>query len=251
MDIDIHTELINDGRPWIITINGNISSLKTTFMELLTSLVKISIEYISLSEDISLDKPIVETVYEPVERWINDGWLEKFYSDPNKYEEEFQGYVNDTIIEEFEKVLEKKPLVILIERDILSRVVIFGNNLKTTNKEAYDRIHKNCYDRINKYPIYKHITMDSTPLSCKKRKEHRMRRGESNIDIGYLGGIDIRTMDYFNKFDNHYNIKLDNEVGVHPSVLCDQAFGIINKLMIDIKNHIKINKITDNYIQNG
>jgi|APSaa5957512622_1039677.scaffolds.fasta_scaffold24206_2 deoxyadenosine/deoxycytidine kinase len=239
MDDNIHNESINDGRPWIITINGNISSLKTTFMELLTSLVKISMEYIVLSENISLDKPIVETVYEPVERWITDGWLEKFYSNPDKYEEEFQEYVNDTIIEEFEKVLAKKPLVILIERDILSRVVIFGSNLEKTNKIAYDRIYKSCYDRISRYPIYKHITMDSTPISCKKRKEHRLRRGESNIDIGYLNGIDDKTMGYFNKFSNHYNIKLDNEVGVHPSVLCDQAFGIINMLIADIKNHIK------------
>lgn len=239
MNTSEHKNILDDGRPWIITINGNISSLKTTFMELLTSLVKISIEYIVLSENISLKQPIVETVYEPVERWINDGWLEKFYSDPIKYEDEFQEYVNDTIIEEFDKVVAKNPLVILIERDILSRVVIFGNNLKKSNKEAYDRIYNSCYNRINKYPIYKHITMGSTSESCKKRKEYRLRRGESNIDIGYLDGINDRTMSYFNEFENHYNIKLDNDVGVHPSVLCDQAFGIINKLILDIKNHIK------------
>ena len=242
MEVNTYNEILDDGRPWIITINGNISSLKTTFMELLTSLVKISIEYIVLSENISLNKPIIETVYEPVERWISDGWLEKFYSDPDKYEEEFQEYVNDTIIEEFEKVLAKKPLVILIERDILSRVVIFGHTLKVTKETAYNRIYTNCYNRISKYPIYKHITMGSTPLSCKKRKEHRMRRGESNIDIGYLDGIDIRTVSYFNQFANHYNIKLDNEIGVHPNVLCNQAFDIINNLIIDIKNTLNPNK---------
>ena len=239
MNDNIDKGNIDDGRPWIITINGNISSLKTTFMELLTSLVKISIEYIVLSENISLDKPIVDTVYEPVERWMNDGWLEKFYSDPNKYEEEFQEYVNDTIIEEFDKVLAKKPLVILIERDILSRVVIFGKNLKKTKREAYDKIYNKCYNKIHKYPIYKHITMESTPSSCKKRKDHRLRRGESNINIDYLNGINEQITKYFSDFSNHYNIKLNNEIGVHPQVLCDQAFGIINMLISDIKEFIR------------
>ena len=170
----------------IISIEGNIGSGKTTFIEFLKTMW--------------VDKNIV-FIKEPVDEWEKikdyDGKtiLEKFYDDQERYSFSFQMMAYISRLKLLKEAVENNPnSLIITERSLYTDKLVFAKMLYDNKKIEHINylIYLKWFDTFSKdYPLNKIIYIQTNSLICYKRIETRSRQGENNISLDYLVSCDL------------------------------------------------------------
>ena len=131
---------------------------------------------------------------EPVESWMNEGWLEKYYSNISKFASSFQIRIilshikQKNEIEEINRGQESKNIVNISERSAITTLNVFSKMLVADGvlDEIEFKLHEQMIEMFNykKPDVLVYLNID--PEIALRRNLKRMRNGESNIQIEYL-----------------------------------------------------------------
>lgn len=220
----------------IITIDGNIGSGKTTFIN---KLKEYSIQY-NIQNIIFLE--------EPVDQWSqvsvnNITILEAFYTNPTRYAFSFQmlAFISRLVL--FLDAIRNNPdSIIISERSILTDKYIFAKMLYDNgNIDEYSyKIYNLWFEYfINKLPKHKHIYLYSDPSNTIKKIIKRQRPGESNINIDYLNQCHEYHEEMF--IDNN---KLLTKLNIDKYILGTDEYEMLVLSILEIltQKEKKINK---------
>ena len=131
---------------------------------------------------------------EPVESWMNEGWLEKYYSNISKFASSFQIRIilshikQKNEIEEINRGQESKNIVNISERSAITTLNVFSKMLVADG--VLDEIEFKLHEQMIEMFKYKKpdmlVYLNIDPEIALRRNLKRMRNGESNIQIEYL-----------------------------------------------------------------
>lgn len=170
----------------IISIEGNIGSGKSTFVNLLK-------KYCSQFNELD-----IIFIQEPVEEWISmtdtDGQniLQKFYADQSRWSYSFQ---MNAFITRAKKILEhyteKTNKIIILERSVETDRKIFATLLKESGKitEMEWKLYNQWYEWLtNVFPIIpnKYIYLKAKYEISFERMKKRCRKEEDIVPIEYI-----------------------------------------------------------------
>ena len=198
----------------IISIEGNIGSGKSTFLEHLKQHYK--------------DNDNIVFLREPVDEWekIKDcngnTMLQKFYADQQTYAFAFQmmAYISRlAILREAIKKNKDKDIIIITERSLYTDKYVFAKMLYDQGKieEASYQIYKHWFDEFAKdFPIGNVIYVNAEPQKCYERIHKRARLGEEIIPLAYLEDCHKYHEDFLheNKDFNVNKIILDGNIDI-------------------------------------
>lgn len=164
----------------IISIDGNIGSGKSTFLNILKN---------KYSDQFYFAK-------EPVDEWLDVNgvnFLEKFYQDKKRWGYTFQNYAYITRIKELMNGINSDKNIIITERSIYTDKYIFAEMLK--DDEFMTKFELDLYNTwFNQFDIkingqiYIRTELDN----CYDRIQNRNRDGENTIDKNYLCNLELR-----------------------------------------------------------
>ena len=167
----------------LFTIEGNIGSGKSTFLDSLKN---------NLKEVYGI--PVIY-IPEPVKEWEEiksiDGknMIELFYEDQNKYAFSFQMMAYITRLHYLREEISKYPKCIFIsERSLMADYHVFAQMLYESGHislENYQIYKKWFWEFIKDIPVTGIIYLKTTPELCFERCNNRARKGES-ISLEYL-----------------------------------------------------------------
>jgi len=164
----------------IVSIQGNIGSGKSTFVE------KMKLHHLT-------DKKVC-FLQEPVDQWndIRDSsgktMIEKYYKNQNKYAFSFQMMAYISRLSILEDALDKDYDYIITERSLLTDCNVFAKMLYDDDKieDVEYQIYKKWFSHfIKKFPIEKQVYIKTTPKISHQRVLKRSRKGEE-IELSYL-----------------------------------------------------------------
>ena len=131
---------------------------------------------------------------EPVNSWMNEGWLEKYYSNISKFASSFQMRIilshiqQKNEIEEINCGQESTNIVNISERSAITTLNVFSKMLIADGilDEIEFKLHEQMIEmfKYKKPDILIYLNID--PEIALRRNLKRMRNGESNITIEYL-----------------------------------------------------------------
>jgi deoxyadenosine/deoxycytidine kinase len=170
----------NATHPRIVSIEGNIGSGKSTFLEHLRTIYK--------------DDPTIGFVPEPVDIWdtVKDSngktILEKYYSDQKKYAFSFQMMAFISRLTILREAIRSDYKVIIIERSIYTDAEVFAKMLFDDQK--IEDIEYNIYMKwfvefTHDLPPIDIVYVRADPDICLQRVLKRSRQGEE-IPLEYL-----------------------------------------------------------------
>lgn len=131
---------------------------------------------------------------EPVDSWMNEGWLEKYYSNISKFASSFQMRIILSHIQQKNKIEEincgqkSTNIVNICERSAITTLNVFSKML--VKDGVLDDIEFKLHEQMIEMFKYKKpdmlIYLNIDPEIALMRNLKRMRNGESNIQIEYL-----------------------------------------------------------------
>lgn len=165
--------------PVIISVEGNIGSGKSTFVEFLKQ---------NMPNAIFLQEPVDE--WNQVMDHTNETILTKFYKNQTKYSFAFQMMAYISRLALLKKTVERSPpdQVIITERCLNTDREVFAKMLYDSGMIEEVEYHiylKWFYNFQSDYPIAKYLYLQTDPEVANTRVLKRNRSGE-NISIGYL-----------------------------------------------------------------
>ena len=170
----------------IISIEGNIGSGKSTFLQFL--------------KEKFADNENVIFLREPVDEWesIKDGngktMLCKFYENSERYSFSFQMMAYISRLSIILEALKKNPKMIITERCLLTDKHIFAKMLYDDNKmeDVEYQIYNKWFNEFNKQVQLSNIVyIETDPVKCYQRIKTRAREGEDGIPLEYLEKCDL------------------------------------------------------------
>jgi len=155
-----------------VVIDGSIGSGKTT---VLLNLKKI------------LDPNLYHFYEENVSSWMEEGWLQKYYSNIPKYAASFQTRVLLSHIEQRQNI-KSKDVVNIFERSGITTVNIFSKMLVEDGilDQLEMDLHKQILDTFNYEKPDLLIYLNTNPELSYERLLKRSRNGEIGITLDYL-----------------------------------------------------------------
>ena len=143
---------------------------------------------------------------EPVESWMNEGWLEKYYSNISKFASSFQIRIilshiqQKNEIEQINYSQKTSNIVNICERSAITTLNVFSKML--LDDGVLDEIEMKLHELMIEMFKYKRpdvlIYLNIDPEIALTRNLKRMRNGESNIKIEYLRKLNQA---YLNELD--------------------------------------------------
>ena len=131
---------------------------------------------------------------EPVESWMNEGWLEKYYSNISKFASSFQIRIilshiqQKNEIEQINAEQKSENIVNICERSAITTLNVFSKMLVADG--VLDEIELKLHEQMIEMFKYKKpdvlVYLNIDPEIALQRNLKRMRNGESNIQIEYL-----------------------------------------------------------------
>lgn len=131
---------------------------------------------------------------EPVESWMNEGWLEKYYSNISKFASSFQIRIilshiqQKNEIEQINSEQKSENIVNICERSAITTLNVFSKMLVADG--VLDEIELKLHEQMIEMFKYKKpdvlVYLNIDPEIALQRNLKRMRNGESNIQIEYL-----------------------------------------------------------------
>jgi deoxyadenosine/deoxycytidine kinase len=208
----------------ILSIEGNIGSGKSTFIQKLKTICNDEIEFIT----------------EPVDEWTNTfaddvNMLEGFYKNPKNRSALFQVYVLYTRLKKMIDIIYNSNKKIFI----IERTPPFADyhcftllNREIGNIDSYGFIvYKGLYDFvISSFECLKpdfYIYLYLSPGLCIKRIQERNRDEESKVSLEYLKGLHDRHNDWL--------LNLNNTITINSESNFRDDFDILWSLYMKIK----------------
>ena len=186
-----------------ITIEGNIGVGKTTLLK------KLENNY--------------NVIFEDVDTWKNEGWIEKYYKNTSKYAMGFQMRVLYSHLQSEHKFKE----INIIERSCNTLCNIFGKLLlddNTLDQIEFDLCKKFSFDYS--WDINHIIYLQSSPEVCFERISNRNRKGEENIPFDYIKRLHNEHENTYKNTKNVYIINANNDI----DTIYNDVNYILNKL---------------------
>jgi deoxyadenosine/deoxycytidine kinase len=166
---------------FIISIEGNIGSGKSTFLSYLKENSSSKIVFVK----------------EPVDEWeqIRDGKtnetiLQKFYKDQEKYSFSFQMMAFISRFSILRETVRNNPSAIIIterclytDKYVFAKMLFEMKNIEDVNYQIYNKWFE---EFASEFPINKIIYIKANPEICFERIKKRNRLGESVIPLDYL-----------------------------------------------------------------
>lgn len=168
----------------IVSIEGNIGSGKSTFLENLKKHYKENEHIVFLRE------PVDE--WEKIKDKNGNTMLQKFYADQEKYSFAFQmmAYISRlSILRDVIKQNKDKDIIIITERSLYTDKYVFAKMLYDQGKieEVTYQIYLHWFDEFAKdYLVSNVIYVNADPQKCYDRIHKRARPGEEIIPLSYL-----------------------------------------------------------------
>jgi len=212
---------------FIISIEGNIGSGKSTILELLKEECKKMYDIIFLQEPVSEWNQITDNSGQTI--------LSKFYENQEKYSFAFQMMAYISRLSLLKKTIKEHPgAIIVTERCLETDRHVFAKMLYDSGKieEVEYKIYLRWFDDfIEEVKINKMIYLKTLPETSYYRIAKRSRDGESSISLDYLISCDI------------YHQSMIDNIGIETMVInCDddieQNSKIMEKWIDKIKNFI-------------
>jgi len=165
-----------------IVIDANIGAGKTTLIK-------------NLKDSLKSNDDIVYNFFEEnVSSWMEEGWLQKYYSDIPRYAASFQTKVLLSHIQQKKEITEinknqsHKTIVNICERSAITTVNIFSNML--INDGSMDKLELGIHRQLLEMFEYGKpdllIYLDVKPDMAYERLKKRSRTGECSISLEYL-----------------------------------------------------------------
>jgi len=223
-------------RPYIVSIEGNIGSGKTTLIHELECFLKPEADKLGSSE-----KKYV-FLREPLDIWnsikdnkTDENILQKYYKEPTKYALSFQIMAYMTFHQRLVDAIKDadEDTVIICERSMESSRNIFAKMLHEQGviDDVNYQILEMFYEKMELIPVDAIIYLDVDVKTSSERIKQRGRKGEENITTEYLE----KCHDYYKKW--------------LLSMKTNQNEKLIPVLMLDNKNNCDaINRI-ESFIQ--
>jgi len=165
-----------------IVIDANIGAGKTTLLKLLQKNL------------VNTDSIVYNFFEENVESWMNEGWLEKYYSNIPKYASSFQTRVLLSHIQQRKKIMElnssqtQEVIVNICERSAITTVNVFSKML--VEDGFLDQMEMDVHSQILEIFNYEKpdllIYLNTIPGLAHQRLKNRSRNGECKISLEYL-----------------------------------------------------------------
>jgi deoxyadenosine/deoxycytidine kinase len=168
----------------IVSIEGNIGSGKSTFLENLKK------HYKNQEHIVFLREPVDE--WEKIKDTNGNSMLQKFYADQKTYSFAFQmmAYISRlAILRDTIRKNTGKNIIIITERSLYTDKYVFAKMLYDQGKieEVTYQIYLNWFDEFAKdFPISNVIYVNAEPQKCYERIHKRARLGEEIIPLSYL-----------------------------------------------------------------
>ena len=171
--------------PFTISLEGNISSGKSTFLNILSK------------KSGFLNGKKIKIIREPVDLWMKcyDGHslFSKFSEDPKRWSYIFQQYVFMTMYLSYVESINKEYDIIIFERSVhSSKHIFFELFYEMGNIDVVEHgIYVDIFDRVcNRINIDLYVYLDVNANLCFNRLKKRNRNNENNLTVEYLEKID-------------------------------------------------------------
>jgi thymidylate kinase len=166
---------------FIISIEGNIGSGKSTFLSYLKENCSSKIIFVK----------------EPVDQWeqirdreTNETMLQKFYKDQKMYSFSFQMMAFISRFSILRETVRQNPSAIIIterclytDKYVFAKMLFEMKNIEDINYQIYNQWFE---EFASEFPINKIIYINADPEICFERIKKRNRNGESLIPLEYL-----------------------------------------------------------------
>jgi len=194
----------------IISIEGNIGSGKSTFLE------KLREKYASVDGFIFSTEPV--HLWEKIKDESGKTMLQKFYENQEKYSFSFQmmAYISRlSILRGIVKNISNISGIALSERSENARFIIITERSLFTDKHVFAKmlhddgliedvnyqIYEQWFDEFSKdLPVDQHIYLKASPKMCYNRIHYRSRAGEEKIPLVYLENCDQYHDEFLEKY---------------------------------------------------
>lgn len=216
-----------------ISIEANIASGKTTFLNL-------------LSQNKYFES---EILYEPVDQWTKEGQniLDYFYKDPKRWSLTLQYYAFATRAETYLKP--QNQALRVSERCLETDFKVFATNcykselLNTVEWSLYNKTYGILNNTFNWLKPDGYVYLRADPDVCYNRLQKRQRAEESNVPLEYLKSVHDRHEEWLmtDKADNILVLDANNDFEHTPEVLDSfvQKVGEFIKTLETNSNNVK------------
>lgn len=173
-----------NGRPAIISIEGNIGVGKSTILEHL----RVQFELRGIKA-VFMPEPV--DIWNTVRDENGQTILSKYYENPAAYAFSFQMMAYTTRLSLLRKTIEQNPECDIIvcersleaDRNIFAKMLLDDRMIEHVNYQVYQLLYD---DTAHKYGVDAIIYMRANPEKCLERIQKRQRNGESSIPLEYL-----------------------------------------------------------------
>jgi len=179
----------------ILSIEGNVGSGKSTFLEELRGCYKNNKNVIILPEPVD--------VWDGIKDKNGTTMLQKFYADQEKYAFSFQmmAYISRlaSMREIVRSIPDRENVVLISERCLHTDKHVFAKMLYDQGKieDVDGKIYLTWFDEFAEdFPIDQCIYIKTEPAICHERVKRRARVGEDIIPLDYLVQCDLYHEEY-------------------------------------------------------
>jgi deoxyadenosine/deoxycytidine kinase len=221
--------------PYIISIEGNIGSGKTTLIHHLDGLWgcsgKDEKRYVFLREPVALWESVQESS-------TGENILQKFYKDQCRYAFPFQILAYMSFYKQLTDEIKKagEDTIIICERSMQSSRAIFAKMLNEngTIEDINYQILEMFYRQIDDIPLNAIIYLDTDHTLCNERIRNRARLGESDIPMEYL--------ERCNQYHRNWLSDIETNQNNSTSIRILRLNGILTKgeMVTNIKDFIEV-----------
>jgi deoxyadenosine/deoxycytidine kinase len=170
---------------FIISIEGNIGSGKSTFLNYLKE---------KCSKKIIFVKEPVDDWEQIRDRETNETMLQKFYKNQKMYSFSFQMMAFISRFSILRETVRQNPSAIIIterclytDKYVFAKMLFEMKNIEDVNYQIYNKWFE---EFALEFPINKIIYIKATPEICFERIKKRNRTGENEIPLEYLINCD-------------------------------------------------------------
>jgi deoxyadenosine/deoxycytidine kinase len=207
--------------PFLISLEGNIGSGKTTILNHLKSNLRVA------------GSRRIAYVEEPLDQWQsitnkeNVSMLELFYKDPKKYAFSFQMMAYISRLANLQDAIKKYPNhIIFMERSLLTDYHVFAKMLHDSGDlldEEYT-IYKRWFSHFNNIQMDALVYIHCSPEVSHERCKNRNRTGET-ISLEYMTKVHERHEHWIHEIDNRPLLVVENDTtSIDDTLFCIEDF---------------------------
>jgi len=224
--------------PFIVSLEGNIGSGKSTLMDHL----KDHLKYVGSRSVVYVNEPLAQ--WESIKNKEGVGMLQLFYADPKKYAFSFQMMAYISRLANLQQTIVNHPNdIIVMERSLLTDYHVFARMLydSTDLLEEEYAIYKTWFYHFNEIHMDALIYLECPPEVSLERCMKRNRPGES-ITLEYMTKVHERHEEWLQNLETRPLLIIENET----SSIDDSLFAIEDFLTEMVCPHDEVNHFMQN-----